>query len=58
MNAPSTDDPNLQIAQVLHIGDAVKDEELDESAGGLWMPDDEPGEELPPLRFTRRAATA
>lgn len=62
MNAPSTDDPNLQIARIVRVGEAVRDDEADKPSGGIWVASDREQEleerPLPPLRFRSTPAPA
>jgi hypothetical protein len=59
MNAPSTDEPNLQVATVASIGEVMKGWKAEFGGGVSTTPTPgEPDHELPPLRLRRRAKPA
>jgi hypothetical protein len=52
VNAPSADEPNLQVATVVEVGQVMK-EWKSESGSGTWTrSEDQSAPDLPPLRLT------
>ncbi len=52
MNAPSADEPNLQVATVVEIGEVMKDWKNEPGSGTWTGTENRATHDLPPLRLT------
>jgi hypothetical protein len=53
VNAPSADEPNLQVATVASVGEVMEGWKAESGTGMSTPPPDEPRSDLPPLRLRR-----